>query len=177
MRRAYAIAAVTLALVQASKIAVVDIMDLRTLGEIEVAPPYLVLRMAWNRGINFGLFSGGGDAGRWILVAIALVVTLWVWRWAARILRDRPPRAGLIAASAGLLAGGAIGNAIDRLLRPEAAVADFINMSCCGFSNPYAFNVADIAIFAGIAGLLLLAPPPKASEADQKRIPPGPGME
>ncbi|MDO9527193.1 MAG: signal peptidase II, partial [Gemmobacter sp.] len=37
------------------------------------------------------------------------------------------------------------------------AVADFLNMSCCGVNNPYAFNVADITIFAGAIGLVLFA--------------------
>jgi signal peptidase II len=36
------------------------------------------------------------------------------------------------------------------------AVADFINMSCCGIRNPYAFNVADVAIFLGAVGLVFL---------------------
>jgi signal peptidase II len=55
--------------------------------------------------------------------------------------------------SAGLLVGGALGNVIDRIV--YGAVADFLNMSCCGIENPYAFNVADIAIFAGAIGLIL----------------------
>jgi signal peptidase II len=49
--------------------------------------------------------------------------------------------------------GGALGNAADRIV--HGAVADFLNMSCCGIRNPYAFNVADIAIFAGAVGLAL----------------------
>jgi signal peptidase II len=48
--------------------------------------------------------------------------------------------------------GGALGNVIDRIL--YGGVADFLNMSCCGFTNPYAFNVADIAIFLGALGLI-----------------------
>ncbi len=54
---------------------------------------------------------------------------------------------------AGLIVGGAIGNALDRVI--FGAVADFLNMSCCGINNPYAFNVADIAIFFGAFGLVL----------------------
>jgi signal peptidase II len=46
---------------------------------------------------------------------------------------------------------------IDRVIMPERAVADFLNMSCCGIENPYAFNVADIAIFAGALGLVIFA--------------------
>jgi signal peptidase II len=51
--------------------------------------------------------------------------------------------------------GGALGNVVDRLA--YGAVADFLNMSCCGIDNPYAFNVADIAIFFGAVGLILFA--------------------
>jgi signal peptidase II len=56
---------------------------------------------------------------------------------------------------AGLLIGGALGNVVDRLL--YGAVADFLNMSCCGFTNPYAFNVADISVFFGAIGLALFS--------------------
>jgi len=63
---------------------------------------------------------------------------------------------------AGLVVGGAIGNALDRVI--YGAVADFLNMSCCGLNNPYVFNVADIAIFAG-AGLLIWHSGDQKSEA------------
>ena len=113
---------------------------------VEVADPYLVLTMAWNRGINFGLF-GGLDL-RWVLVGIALAVSLFVVWW---VNRENPGRRAMIGA--GLLVGGAIGNALDRVL--YGAVSDFLNMSCCGIVNPYAFNVADISVFIGAIGLAL----------------------
>ncbi len=138
----------TFALDQATKLGVLHGLDLNNRGEIDVFPPFLVFRMAWNRGINFGLFSGDGNLGRWVLIAIALAISAWVWIW---VRRDRPGRWAMI--SAGLLIGGAIGNVIDRLV--YGAVADFLNMSCCGIENPYAFNVADIAIFAGALGLVI----------------------
>jgi len=53
----------------------------------------------------------------------------------------------------GLIVGGAWGNTVDRL--QYGAVADFLNVTCCGLRNPYAFNVADVAIFAGAVGLIL----------------------
>jgi signal peptidase II len=53
----------------------------------------------------------------------------------------------------GLLVGGALGNALDRVI--YGAVVDFLNMSCCGINNPYAFNVADIFIFVGAIGLAI----------------------
>jgi signal peptidase II len=60
----------------------------------------------------------------------------------------------LQAIGAGAIIGGALGNVWDRLR--WGAVADFINMSCCGIANPFAFNLADAAIFGG-AALLVLA--------------------
>jgi len=134
---------------QLTKLYVVVWLDLMTVRAIDVLPPYLNFRMAWNRGVNFGLFANDAAVMRWVLIAVALAVSGWVLRWMAR---DKPGRNLQIAA--GLLVGGALGNVIDRLV--YGAVADFLNMSCCGISNPYAFNVADIAIFAGAIGLLLL---------------------
>ena len=133
---------------QASKYLVVHILNLRQLGEIDVLPPFLNLRMAWNYGINFGLFAQNGDLTRWVLVVVALAISVAVIWW---VINDPPGTIGKIAA--GFLIGGALGNVIDRLL--YGAVADFLNMSCCGIDNPYAFNVADIAIFIGAFGLVL----------------------
>lgn len=138
----------TFLLDQASKYLVVHLLDLRTLGELDVIPPLLNLRMAWNTGINFGLFSNSADFARWVLIVLALVISVAVVWW---VYRDPPKKPGLIAA--GLLIGGALGNVVDRFL--YGAVADFLNMSCCGFENPYAFNVADITIFIGAFGLIL----------------------
>lgn len=152
MRLATLTALATLALDQATKLGVLFGLNLPERGEIDVFPPFLVFRMAWNRGINFGLFSGDSDLARWILIGIALAISGWVWLW---VRRDQPGKWAMI--SAGLLVGGAIGNVIDRIA--YGAVADFLNMSCCGFENPYAFNVADIAIFAGAFGLVVFTGP------------------
>jgi signal peptidase II len=148
MKRVFLVAAITFALDQITKFWIVHWMRLDTVGAIDVFPPYLNLRMAWNYGINFGLLAGQADATRWILIAVALGIVLFVLVW---MRRDPPGKWGLV--SAGLLIGGALGNVVDRLL--YGAVADFLNMSCCGIDNPYAFNVADIAIFAGAAGLVV----------------------
>ena len=141
---------------QVTKWIVVHLMDLRTLGGIDVLPPFLNFRMAWNRGINFGLLSSNNDLTRWILVAIALLISAWVvwWIW-------KEGSGPLARVSAGLLVGGALGNVVDRVL--YGAVADFLNMSCCGFENPYSFNVADISVFAGAIGLILFTGEKKKS--------------
>jgi signal peptidase II len=143
-------AILTFAADQALKWYVVVVLDLANRLYIEVWPPFLTLIMAWNRGINFGLFAGDSDLSRWILIALALAITAWVIRWAGA----ERGNTGM-QLSAGLLVGGALGNVIDRVI--WGAVADFLNMSCCGWQNPWAFNVADIAIFVGAVGLIVTA--------------------
>ena len=113
----------------------------------DVFAPFLTLRMAWNRGVNFGLFADFDM--RWVLIGVALVISSFVIWWIYR--EKNIGRWAYI--SAGLLVGGALGNVVDRAI--HGAVADFINMSCCGINNPYAFNIADISIFAGAIGLVL----------------------
>lgn len=138
----------TILLDQASKWVVVFKLDLRNVGVIDVWPPYLRFLMAWNEGVNFGLGASGSPITKWVLIALALGISAWVLLW---LRREQPSNRAMIAG--GLLIGGALGNVIDRLL--YGAVADFLNMSCCGINNPYAFNIADIAIFAGAIGLIL----------------------
>ncbi|MDD8023545.1 MAG: signal peptidase II [Paracoccaceae bacterium] len=148
MRLAGRVAAGVLILDQVSKYIVVQAMGLDRLGAIDVLPPWLNFRMAWNQGVNFGLFSGETNWTRWALIVLALGISGWVWHWVSR--EGHSTRVKL---AAGLLVGGALGNVIDRLA--YGAVADFLNMSLPGWYNPYSFNVADIAIFAGAAGLVL----------------------
>eukprot|EP01036_Dinobryon_divergens_P018636 gene18636-25409_t len=142
------VALIVLIVDQASKWAVVFWLNLDQRVEIDVFPPYLVFRMAWNYGMNFGLMAQGSNLGRAVLIGLALVISAWVWVW---VQREKSGRRAQVAA--GLMIGGALGNVIDRIL--YGAVADFLNMSCCGIDNPYAFNVADVSIFFGLAGLVL----------------------
>lgn len=134
---------------QLTKWWVLEVMGLRERMAIPVVPPYLQFRMAWNTGINFGLFGGGPGATRWVLIALSIVISgvlvWWVLRRGSRTL----------AVGAGLVLGGALGNGLDRMR--HGAVADFLNTSCCGIDNPFSFNIADIAIFAGAAWIALKA--------------------
>jgi signal peptidase II len=116
-------------------------------GRITVWPPYLEFRMAWNRGVNFGLFADFDM--RWVLIGLAFAISAAVLIWLRRTGGTK-----WVYISAGVLIGGAMGNVVDRFF--YGAVADFLNMSCCGINNPYAFNVADIAIFVGAIGLAFL---------------------
>jgi signal peptidase II len=134
---------------QLTKYLVVHTLNLRQLGAIDVWPPFFNLRMAWNYGINFGLMAGDNPLTRWVLIAVAVVISGAVLWW---VHSDPAGRWQKIAA--GLLVGGALGNVVDRLI--YGAVADFINLSCCGINNPFAFNIADIAVFIGAFGMVLL---------------------
>ncbi len=157
MIRILSIATLIFALDRGLKYWVVEGMDLRNLGRIEVWPPYLNLHMAWNEGINFGLFGSGSDVTRWVLIGIGLAISLGLLVW------FRKAKGVWLPLAVGLVIGGAIGNIYDRI--SYGAVADFLNMSCCGFDNPYAFNVADISIFLGAVGLVFL----DAKQSKKKR--------
>ena len=141
--------ALTFALDQITKIIVVFWMELISKGQINIWPGFIHFHMAWNTGINFGLFADQGELMRWLLIAVALVVCGFVGYW---MRREQKPIA-LIAA--GLVIGGALGNSLDRIL--YGSVADFLNVTCCGIRNPYAFNLADIAIFVGLFGLVIFS--------------------
>lgn len=142
--RALLVAAFVVALDRASKHYVVEVLDLRGRLFIPVLDPWLNLTMAWNEGINFGLFDFGA-AGRWVLVALALAIVVALALWVRR-------GGWLQAVGVGAIIGGALGNVWDRMR--YGAVADFINMGCCDIRNPFAFNVADAAIFGGAALLV-----------------------
>lgn len=147
MRLLGVIAIIAFSVDQISKWVIVHSLDLLNRGAIDVLPPFLNFRMGWNRGVNFGLFANEADTMRWVLVALALIICVFVGRWALR------ESGGKVLISAGLLIGGALGNVVDRVI--YGAVADFLNMSCCGLNNPFTFNIADVFIFAGAIGLIL----------------------
>jgi signal peptidase II len=118
MRTLWITAAVVFVLDQVTKVIVVHWLNLKEFGSLDVLPPFLNFRMAWNRGINFGLFAGDEAWTRWLLIAIALVIAGWVVWWL-----NREEEGWLAYLSGGLLVGGALGNVIDRIL--YGAVADF----------------------------------------------------
>jgi lipoprotein signal peptidase len=130
---------------QASKYCVLHVLHLPEIGQI-VLLPVLNLTMVWNRGVTFGLLGGFGRWGGPLLAAAALLIVagLIVWLRRAETL--------LVAAALGAIAGGAIGNVIDRLR--YGAVVDFIHAHAFGWSW-YVFNVADAAIVCGVAALVL----------------------
>ena len=107
--------------------------------------PFFQLRMAWNTGISFSMFSSGESTCH-ILLAVQITVTC-VIIWYLRQL-DRP----LLLVAGGLIIGGAVGNIVDRAM--FCAVADFLDFYWGTWHFP-TFNVADSCISVG-AGLWLL---------------------
>jgi lipoprotein signal peptidase len=130
---------------QASKWWVLEVFDLPARVSVPVLS-WLNLTMVWNRGITFGLLSSDSTWGAVLLagVALAVVAALAVWLWQAE-------RAA-VALALGAVAGGAVGNIIDRVR--FGAVVDFVHAHAWGWSW-YVFNVADAAIVCGVAVLVL----------------------
>ena len=138
---------VFLILDQLAKWFVVFYLELQQKLFLNLDNQYVNFYMAWNRGINFGLFEGDSIVQAYLLAAISVVISIVFFIWL------RNSTSFKMHILAGLVVGGALGNAIDRIL--YGAVADFINVTCCGFRNPYSFNLADIFIFTGLVGLLV----------------------
>jgi signal peptidase II len=143
-----AAALATLLLDQAVKLWLLFGYDLAEQGAVALTP-FFDLVLVWNKGISYGLFQQESALGRWALLGLKLAAVLLLWVWMARV----PTRWS--AVSLGLIIGGAIGNAIDRLA--YGAVADFahFHITTAGWAfSWYVFNLADVAIVVGVAGLL-----------------------
>jgi signal peptidase II len=136
----------TLALDQASKWWVLAFYRLRDNPRGVTVTPFLNLVYVENRGISYGLLPLDSQLGQWLLAGFAGLAVLAMAVWLAYGVTEK-----LVAASLGLIMGGAAGNAIDRLWL--GGVADFIQLHAFGF-HWYVFNIADAAIVAGVCGLL-----------------------
>jgi signal peptidase II len=151
-------ALVVLAADQASKYWVLHIIDLpgQPYGQI-VLLPVLNLTFVRNSGVTFGLLTGYGAWSYLVLAAVALAVVAALGLWLRRA------ETLLVAVSLGGIAGGAVGNVIDRLRL--GAVVDFIDLHL-GAWHWYVFNLADAAIVCGVAALVFenLLPFPQKRE-------------
>ena len=155
--RAALIAAVlTVVVDQAHKYWMIDVYDIGAKGRVAVTS-YLDLVYVKNIGISYSFFNQESFAGQLALAAFAAAASLALWVWVARGATGK-----LMAVSLGLIIGGAIGNAIDRLVL--GGVADFFSAHAYGFYW-YVFNIADVAIVAGVAGLLYDSFKPSRNDA------------
>lgn len=139
------VALTTAILDQANKWWMINIFDVPSKGRVQVTP-FLDLVFVKNTGISYSMFDSSSYSWQLGLAAFAVVVSVALWVWLATAGTGR-----LIAWSLGLIIGGAIGNAIDRVVL--GGVADFYSLHAFGWYW-YVFNIADVAIVAGVAGLL-----------------------
>ena len=138
----------TLVADQASKLWLLNGFDLARRGVVKVAP-FFDLVLAWNIGISFGWLQNDSQAAQLALMAVKIVAVIALAIWLAR------SQTRLATVALGLIIGGAIGNGIDRLA--YGAVVDFalFHIEIAGNTyNWYVFNLADVAIVAGVAALL-----------------------
>jgi signal peptidase II len=137
-----------LAVDQASKLWLLFVFDIGRLGAVRVTP-FFDLVLAMNTGISYGWFQNESAAGQAILLAVKAIAVVVLSIWMAR------SRTLLARLALGLIIGGAVGNAIDRFA--YGAVVDFalFHVQIGGNTfNWYVFNLADVAIVAGVAALL-----------------------
>jgi signal peptidase II len=141
-------AVVTLVADQASKLWLLSVFDLARRGAVKVTP-FFDLVLAWNIGISFGWLQNDSQSAQIALMAVKAIAVVALAIWMAR------SHTLLAAVALGLIIGGAIGNGIDRLA--YGAVVDFalFHIEIGGNTfNWYVFNLADVAIVAGVAALL-----------------------
>ena len=142
------VAALTCLADQASKFWLLLDFDLGGRGHFPLTR-FIELVLTWNTGISYGLFPQQGLLGQSALLVIKVAAVIFLWVWLSRA----PSR--LTALALGMIIGGAVGNAADRLHWP--GVMDFVlfHVETAGFSfRWYVFNLADTAIVAGVIGLL-----------------------
>jgi signal peptidase II len=143
----FAIALITCLIDQASKLYLLFVIDLANhplrLG------PFFDFVLTRNTGISYGLFQTQGAAGQWVLLGFKALAVLLLWLWLARA------QSRFTALALGLIIGGALGNTIDRLAYGWVADFVFFHISSGNWRfSWYVFNLADVAIVAGVIGLL-----------------------
>jgi signal peptidase II len=118
-------------------------------GRLEIISGYFDLVYTLNTGVSFGMFSGGASSWRVLALSLVTLVALAVVLWFIRI---TDPKDKMFIWALAMVAGGAIGNLIDRVRL--GGVVDFLDVYADSFHWP-AFNVADAGITIG-TGLILL---------------------
>jgi signal peptidase II len=142
------VAALACLIDQAAKLWLLHVFDLAGRTQLTLTS-FLDLVLTWNTGISYGLFPQQGLLGQLVLLAFKAAAVAFLWIWLARA------SSRLTAVALGLIIGGALGNAVDRLHWP--GVMDFVllHVETAGWSfRWYVFNMADVAIVAGVVGLL-----------------------
>jgi len=140
-------AVVALGLDQASKFWLLSVFEANH-GFVRVAP-FFDLVLTWNKGVSYGWFQTTSASGELVLLGVKVAAVIGLGIWLSRA------HSVLAATGLGLIIGGAVGNAIDRFT--FGAVMDFalFHIEIAGKNRDwYVFNLADVAIVAGVIGLL-----------------------
>ena len=145
LRTGVSLALLTLVIDQAHKWYMLLVYRIVERGRVAVTP-FMDLVFVKNEGISYGLFTQESHVGQWLLAGFAVIASAAMMVWLQRGVSNR-----LMAVSVGLIIGGALSNAIDRVVL--GGVADFFSLHAFGFYW-YVFNIADVAIVAGVAALL-----------------------
>lgn len=152
------LAVLTVVVDQAHKWWMLLIYRIEERGRVAVAP-FLDLAYVRNFGVSYGMFAQESREGQWVLAGFAMLAALAMAVWLARGVTEK-----LVAVSLGFIMGGAVSNAIDRLVL--GGVADFFSLHAYGFYW-YVFNIADVAIVAGVCGLLYDSLSPSRNRASK----------
>jgi signal peptidase II len=140
-------AVATLLIDQASKLWLLYVFHLGDRDPPRVPiTPFFDLELAWNIGISFGWLQNDSQFVQFGLMAVKALAVVALATWMAR------SHTRLATFALGLIIGGAIGNAIDRLA--YGAVVDFALFHIGNTFYWYVFNLADTAIVAGVFALL-----------------------
>ena len=144
-RRGLGIAAAVFVLDQVHKWWMLLVVGIRTKERVTVTP-FLDFVYVLNQGVSYSFLTGSSQTWQNALAVFAVVASLALTVWLARGVENK-----LAAVSVGLIIGGALGNGLDRVTL--GGVADFFSLHAFGYYW-YVFNVADVAIVAGVVGLL-----------------------
>jgi len=117
-------------------------------GETRNIFPSFDLTLRYNTGAAFNFLAEADGWQRWFFIGLALTVFVIVSVWLIKL----PLNEKLEGFALSLIAGGAVGNLIDRLVHGH--VIDFILVYYKAWEWP-AFNIADSAICVGVALLLI----------------------
>jgi len=146
-RLGFSVATVSCLIDQASKLYLLKVYGLAE-HSLRLGP-FVDFVLTPNKGISYGLFQTESALGQWVLLAVKSVAVALLWLWLTRA------QSRLTAVALGLIIGGAIGNAVDRLAYGWVADFVFFHVSAGSWHfNWYVFNLADVAIVAGVIGLL-----------------------
>lgn len=114
--------------------------------------PFFNFYLTYNTGAAFSFLRDAGGWQRWLFATLSIGVSGFIVIWLSRLPRGN----GWLACALALVLGGAVGNLLDRLLRTDGGVVDFIDVYYGTWHWP-AFNIADSAISIGAVILVLSA--------------------